>query len=469
MSNKQKDSIFDAERKQKPSKLVQDPTTEELKEKREKEREYALNISKTIEEVKREVSHGANLENSLEKLFNLEKQTRKAGQGENTTNLVTEIIQLCGESKNWALVCKYVLAISKKRNQIKQAITKMVQTAMTFLDQIKDKETKVELINSLRQVCEGKIFVEVEQAHLVRMLANIKEEEGDVEEAANLIQTIQVETIGSMQAAEKIDLILMQMRLCLAKKDYVRAFIISRKITTRAIDRAEHKELKIRYYQLLIEYWSAKKEYLEIAKCYKEIFDCVKNDDSTQWEEVLRSLILFVCLSPYDNHQNDLKHRVWMEKRTDEPSMRLFASFMKRFVEFELINGPSFQSTFDSHMKAHPVFANFPERQQELLNRIVEHNLRIISKYFKRIHISRLSSLLSLQQLETESFISKLVTNGTIRAKIDRIDGVVSFRKERKSSELLHEWQKDIEQILELVEKSNFLINKEMIQHKIQS
>lgn len=376
---------------------------------------------------------------------------------------------MCGENKNWKLLAKNVVSISKKRNQIKQAIAKMVQTAMAFLDEIKDKETKIELINSLRQVCEGKIFVEVEQAHLVKMLSNIKEEEGDIEEAANLIQTIQVETIGSMLAMEKIDLILLQMRLCLAKKDYVRAYIISRKITQRAIDRPEHKELKIRYYQLLIDYWSVKKEYLEIARCYKEIFDCVKNDENSNvWEEILQNLIIFICLSPYDNDQNDLKHRVWKEKRMDEPSIKIYTHLLKRFVEFELINGPSFQNVFGNHLKSHPVFSNFPERQQELLNRIVEHNLRIIAKYYKRIHTRRLSTLLNLDVQETENFISKLVTNGTIQAKIDRIDGVVNFTKARKSTDILHEWQNDIEQMLELVEKSNFLINKEMMQKKIQ-
>lgn len=76
MSGKQ-ESIFDNERKQKPSKLVQDPTTEELKAKREKEKEYALNITKTIQEVREDILSGRDFDTSLEKLFNLEKQTRK--------------------------------------------------------------------------------------------------------------------------------------------------------------------------------------------------------------------------------------------------------------------------------------------------------------------------------------------------------------------------------------------------------
>ncbi len=43
----------------------------------------------------------------------------------------------------------------------------------------------------------------------------------------------QVETFGSMEKVEKVRFILEQMRLCLAKKDYIRTQIISKKISTK--------------------------------------------------------------------------------------------------------------------------------------------------------------------------------------------------------------------------------------------
>ena len=45
----------------------------------------------------------------------------------------------------------------------------------------------------------------------------------------------QVETYGSMERKEKVEFILEQMRLCLATKDYIRAQIISKKISIRYI------------------------------------------------------------------------------------------------------------------------------------------------------------------------------------------------------------------------------------------
>ena len=43
----------------------------------------------------------------------------------------------------------------------------------------------------------------------------------------------QVETFGSMERDEKVQFILEQMRLCLAKKDFIRTQIISKKISTK--------------------------------------------------------------------------------------------------------------------------------------------------------------------------------------------------------------------------------------------
>ena len=44
---------------------------------------------------------------------------------------------------------------------------------------------------------------------------------------------LQVETYGSMERREKVEFILEQMRLCLAKKDYIRTQIISKKISPK--------------------------------------------------------------------------------------------------------------------------------------------------------------------------------------------------------------------------------------------
>lgn len=53
-------------------------------------------------------------------------------------------------------------------------------------------------------------------------------------EAADILQEVAVETYGAMAKSEKIAFILEQVRLCMDKGDYVRAQILSRKISPKA-------------------------------------------------------------------------------------------------------------------------------------------------------------------------------------------------------------------------------------------
>jgi hypothetical protein len=47
----------------------------------------------------------------------------------------------------------------------------------------------------------------------------------------------------------QVELILEQMRLCLATKDYIRTQIISKKISTRFFEDGKNDELKLKFYQ----------------------------------------------------------------------------------------------------------------------------------------------------------------------------------------------------------------------------
>merc|ERR1712187_1106652 len=129
-----------------------------------------------------------------------------------------------------------------------------------------------ELINTLNEVTEGKIFVEVEKARLTKMLATMKEDEGNTEEAANLLQEVQVEAFGAMEAREKTEYILNQMRLVLLKKDFVRTQIISKKLNPKLLEKEEFQDLKVMFYEYMIKYWLHEEKYLDVCKCDRAIF-----------------------------------------------------------------------------------------------------------------------------------------------------------------------------------------------------
>lgn len=187
---------------------------------------------------------GGNLDAAIESLLNVEKQMRLAGDVAGTKKAVTDILQLCYDARAWKTLNDQIVLLSKRRGQLKQAVTAMVQQAMQYIDETPDIDTRVELIKTLNSVSAGKIFVEIERARLIKKLAKIKEEQGLIAEAADLMQEIAVETFGAMAKTEKIAFILEQVRLCLDRQDYVRAQILSRKISPRVFDADSSKEKK---------------------------------------------------------------------------------------------------------------------------------------------------------------------------------------------------------------------------------
>lgn len=53
----------------------------------------------------------------------------------------------------------------------------------------------------------------MERARLTHILAQMKEKEGEVTEAADILQELQVETYGSMEKREKVRLIVSDFRV----------------------------------------------------------------------------------------------------------------------------------------------------------------------------------------------------------------------------------------------------------------
>lgn len=74
-----------------------------------------------------------------------------------TSRILVAIVQICLEAKNWALLNEHIVLLSKRRSQLKRAVTKMVQECCTYVDKMPDKETKIKLIETLRAVTEGKV------------------------------------------------------------------------------------------------------------------------------------------------------------------------------------------------------------------------------------------------------------------------------------------------------------------------
>ncbi|KAI9504421.1 PCI domain-containing protein [Coemansia spiralis] len=433
------------------------------------EKDYSDSVKELLPEVDQLVSTGQ-LRPALERLHTLEKKTRGAADLWSTSQLLVRMVELCGDSGEWVMLEQEVAAMAKKHGQLKQAIAKMVQKAMEYVDKTPDEQTTIELIESLRTVTEGKIHVEVERARLTRKRVEIYEKHDQIKEACDTLQEIQAETYGSMDRREKTDFILEQMRLCLAKRDYVRMAIISHKINPKYFEREETEDLKLRFYELMIQYDLHEENYLEVCRHYKQVYEtkCIK-EDANRWPNVLYNMVLYLVLSPYDNEQSDMLHRIKLDHNLEK--LELCSQLVKSFTTVELTRWPAVEAVYGSEFRQTDVFSEKTEdgnkRWLTLRDRVIEHNIRVIAKYYTRATISRLTELLDLSADEVEAFISKAVVAATIYARIDRPAGTVSFAKPRDGEEQLNVWASDVSKLLGLVEKTTHLIAKEEIVNKI--
>jgi 26S proteasome regulatory subunit N5 len=145
----------------------------------------------------------------------------------------------------------------------------MVQICMTkYLDAMPTREEKFKLLETLREASEGKIFLEREYSQCTRMLCDMLEQDGKVDEATKIIQEIQIETYGTIEVKEKVDFILHQMKLVLMRNDFVRCQIMSRKVSRRHLNEKGLEGQKIQYYTYMIRYYIHEKMHIDVAKSY---------------------------------------------------------------------------------------------------------------------------------------------------------------------------------------------------------
>lgn len=209
----------------------------------------------------------------LEDLLEKEKISRSINDHLNSSNLLKQIATLCYETQHFDALNENISALMKKRGQSKKAQIDLVQLAMSWLPQITDEAERARLILTLRDVTDKKIFLEVEYARLVMLIVKGKEDDNDINEAAKILQEVQVETYGSMDRREKLEFILYQMKIMIRKKDYIRLFVISKKINENNLNDDAIADLKLTYYAYLAIYYNHFDKFYEASQCYKTIWE----------------------------------------------------------------------------------------------------------------------------------------------------------------------------------------------------
>jgi 26S proteasome regulatory subunit N5 len=124
-----------------------------------------------------------------------------------------------------------------------------------------------------------------------------------------------------------------------------------------------------------------------------------------------------------------------------------------------------------------------------LHKRVLQHNLRVVAKCYQRVRheealclplplfspslltprpavqvsLQRLAAILAVDAPTAEAVLSELVAEKAVWARIDRPAGVVTFSAPRPAPDVLREWSSDIGSVLDLVNTTAHLINKEYL------
>ena len=274
----------------------------------------------------------------------------------------------------------------------------------TLLEKLPSRDEKFSMLETLREACEGKMFTEREYSQCTTQLVEMLEADGKLDEATKTIQEIQIETYGSLENREKVDFILYQMKLVLQRQDYVRLQILSRKISKKAISEKGLETQKIEYYNFMVKYFIHEKETLEASKAYQTIFDTI-NKTPVEEDQVpldpagqrkkqsFRNFVIYLLVSPYTNEKVDLLNIVEAMYPRELEQEELLSKFVRKFLTFELM--PLYEETIQSEMS---IFEPFQERTMhaknhmiELVRQLVQHNIRVIEKYYSRISLGRMS------------------------------------------------------------------------------
>lgn len=402
----------------------------------------------------------------------LEKRCRVGNDSGNLVRVCEASLQYCHDAGDEELLFSTIQTLTTRRSQKSKAISAMVHKAMPWcvVDQFTpiaassegEKMARNKLVETLRGIADGKLFLEGELARLTRAMAIIKEQEGDIAGAADVLQTVHVETYGSLSKREKIEFILEQMRLTLGKKDFVRAAIVAGKVSKKHLQEENMEEYKVKYYTLLAENHRHDKDAFALAKDCHAIYSTphILNDEA-KWKEALKSTVVFLALSPYGSEQQDMLHRV--NKDGNLESLPAYSATVQLLLKKEIIAYPMANQ---EELESLPAFCEGGEDltqswHESFHRRIIQHNVRVASLYYKQIRGARLSQLLGLDTNRLEKEISIMVSDGAVYAKIDRPKDIIRFAAPKGAEAVLSDWAADIDKLLHLVETTTHLINKE--------
>lgn len=441
------------------------------------------------------------MQETLAALLEQERISRQESRMEKSLELLEEIAELLWRARDFRLLMKTTQTLTSKRGQPVKAISKMVRMCMGYISSIDDEVVRMEFVETMKGVCEKKIYLEVEYARCCMMIVKHKEKEGatreDILEAAKIMENVQVETYGSMDKFEKLEFILYQMKLNILLKDYTKLIIVSKKVNLKFFNDAAFAKLETTFYLYKLQYHLMKDEYAEIAECLSGVHSALGKGDKEEDEASLKikeetpsdfdydpfvreiagtfldksaacqSYLAFMLLEDFSLDKLDRIKKEWEKQQVTLAShfgMRnLVQAFMTkeisscRLEDYSLnellvfdVYGP-YGNKYHAQLEKQLIKKNLHSGTPLLLLKI-PLSLTQVSLYYSNIRFTKLSKLLRNSIIKIEDNLCELIFEDKVTCVIDRPAELINFRIQKTEAELIDDWVGNINDIVDLVD-----------------
>lgn len=428
----------------------------------------------TIQSIKSRSFH-----ESINELVHLEKKYRTAADAISLGRILVALVEIHYDLSKFSELNECIITFTlKKHLQSEQAIGAMIRKCCEFVDSISDTSIKMKLLETLKFVTDGKLYAEIERAKICKELATMRKNiDNDTELAIKTLEDLRIDTVTSLERKDRIEIILQLMELLIESKDYVKCLIVAKKINKQFLDQTpEYEALKIRFYQLMIVI-DKTENYLNTSRHYQSInnTELIKLDESKDERMKLMALaIVFCILAPFDNEKSDMMARLMKHKRIAE--VPVYRQLLKEYTTIELINWYTMKAQYKKELIATGIFdVSAPEGLKywkDLRTATIEHNIKVFATYYQRAYLSHMSEFLDINIDETEKHLCNLIVNKSIKAKIDRLTGIVTFNQQRSATEkptnscqhdnvVLNDYLQQVSTLMKLIDNTSHLINKE--------
>lgn len=429
-------------------------------------------------------SSNKSVDDLVEEILALEKTARLGDDIASNKKLAVEALRIYRVQGDLNKMLETLDALMKKRAQTKQAQGAMIEECAVVLKDgsLSSKEKEQEVLDRLVYVTDNKIHVELEHARFTIELAKLNEAAGRKRSACEMLRELHIETITNMPRLEKLDALNQQIRLCLEIEDYEHTPMVSRKINYRALGREEAVEQKLTYFSLMRQYYAKKSSFFNVARCWYETYLTVKDTDERL--ATLSNLVVHYLISEHASPKEieDMAEccafspatkmpdrvaaltEIAEKMRSDLEDLPEIDFVLRRFNSIDLIREKIAKNVHEL-CATHPELAPYPDRQELLNNRSSEHDLMVVSRFYTRLPLARLAELVGLTPDHTEAFIMAMVTNKTLYAKMDRVDGLVVFEARKNTTEVMASWNEAVGRTVSLLDKASHLITKERMLH----